>query len=258
MNWSDPDAPRERAFNVPRVVLALIALLVVIHAIVNLLLSEAAQIDLLELFAFVPGRYDATLLAESWPGGRFADVWTFVSYALLHADLMHLGVNVVWLLAFGSPLAWRFGPWRFLAFLAVTSAAGAGLHLVFHEHERIPMIGASAAISGAMAASMRFAFQPRGPIFMRGRGPEAYRVRALPLLVALRDFRVLAFLAVWFGINLIFGLGSFPIVGEGQSVAWQAHVGGFIAGLVLFGLFDPVRGGPDSRLAIERDARGPL
>ena len=57
---------------------------------------------------------------------------------------------------------------------------------------------------------------------------------------ALRNPRVLAFLAVWFGVNIIFGLGSISVGAEGASVAWQAHIGGFVAGLMLFSLFDPV------------------
>jgi membrane associated rhomboid family serine protease len=51
---------------------------------------------------------------------------------------------------------------------------------------------------------------------------------------------VLAFLAIWFGVNIIFGIGSLAIGAEGASVAWQAHIGGFFAGLVLFAWFDPV------------------
>ena len=57
---------------------------------------------------------------------------------------------------------------------------------------------------------------------------------------ALRNPRVLGFLAVWFGVNIIFGIGSIAIGADGASVAWQAHIGGFLAGLVLFSLFDPV------------------
>jgi membrane associated rhomboid family serine protease len=104
------------------------------------------------------------------------------------------------------------------------------------------MIGASAAISGAMAAAMRFAFQRGGPLGTLGGGDEdSYRVPAAPLARMLRDPRVLIFLVVWFGINLLFGLGTVSLPGMEQAVAWQAHVGGFLAGLLLFALFDPVR-----------------
>ena len=55
---------------------------------------------------------------------------------------------------------------------------------------------------------------------------------------------MLGFLAVWFGVNIIFGVGSIAIGADGASVAWQAHIGGFLAGLLLFSLFDPVPRGP--------------
>jgi membrane associated rhomboid family serine protease len=104
-----------------------------------------------------------------------------------------------------------------------------------------PMVGASASISGAMAASLRFAFQRGGPIFDRYGGDEAYRQPALPLRAALFHSPILVFIVVWFGLNYLFGIGALSLTDEVQSVAWQAHVGGFAAGLLLFGLFDPVR-----------------
>ena len=70
---------------------------------------------------------------------------------------------------------------------------------------------------------------------------SAYRVPAAPLAVALRDRRIVAFLVAWFGLNLLFGISSLDIFGMQQSVAWQAHIGGFLAGLLLFSTFDPVR-----------------
>ena len=93
-----------------------------------------------------------------------------------------------------------------------------------------------------MAGAMRFAFQQGGPLgFWRERDDAAYQVPALPLGGVLRDPRVMIFLIVWFGINLLFGMVSLPIGGNDQPVAWEAHIGGFVAGLVLFSLFDPVR-----------------
>jgi membrane associated rhomboid family serine protease len=73
---------------------------------------------------------------------------------------------------------------------------------------------------------------------LRGGDDRAYRVPAIPLSGVLRDPRVLLFLVVWFGINILFGLGSFPVAGIEQPVAWQAHIGGFLAGLLLFSWFD--------------------
>lgn len=231
---------REPLFNIPPIVVAVLALLVLVHAVRVFLFSEQQDIEFLLLFAFIPARYDSSvILGGALPGGA-ADVWTFVTYALLHADWTHLGVNSVWLLPFGSAVARRFGPLRFLAFLAVTAAAGAALHLATHAGEEYPMIGASAAISGTMAAAMRFAFQRGGPLgLLRDTEERTYRVPAIPLRNVLRDPRVLLFLIVWFGINLLFGLGSLPIAGGEHTVAWQAHIGGFLSGLLLFSWFDP-------------------
>jgi len=149
---------------------------------------------------------------------------------------------VLWLLPFGSALARRFGPIRFFLFMAVTAAAGALAHLVTHEHAIVPMIGASASVSGTMAAAIRFAFvQGSFLSFSRGDADAAAKVPALSLLDALRNGRVLGFLAVWFGVNIVFGVGSIAIGMDGASVAWQAHIGGFVAGLLVFSLFDPVR-----------------
>jgi membrane associated rhomboid family serine protease len=101
------------------------------------------------------------------------------------------------------------------------------------------MIGASAAISGTMAAAMRFAFQRGGPLgLLRDNDEQAYRVLAIPLVGVLSDARVLIFLGAWFAINILFGLGSLPITGGDQTIAWQAHIGGFLAGLLLFSWFD--------------------
>jgi membrane associated rhomboid family serine protease len=103
------------------------------------------------------------------------------------------------------------------------------------------MIGASASVSGTMAAAIRFAFvQGSFLSFSRGDAEAAARVPALSLADALRNTRVLGFLGVWFGVNIIFGVGSIAIGAEGASVAWQAHIGGFLAGLMSFSLFDPV------------------
>jgi membrane associated rhomboid family serine protease len=93
-----------------------------------------------------------------------------------------------------------------------------------------------------MAAAMRFAFQGRGSLI--GRDEAAYREPALPLAAVLRNGRVLTFLIVWFGLNLLFGLGSLSLDGGEQVIAWQAHMGGFIAGLLAFPLFDPVKAAP--------------
>jgi membrane associated rhomboid family serine protease len=233
---------REPIFNIPPVIIAVMAVLALVHVVRTYVLSDQQDLDFVLTFAFIPARYDTSALGGVLPGGFGAELWTFVTYSLIHADWIHYGVNMVWLLPFGSAVARRFGSTRFLAFFAVTAAAGAAVHLATNAGGQSPVIGASAAVSGTMAAAMRFAFQQGGPLSFRRRGDaDDYRVPAIPLVGVLRDPRVLAFLVVWFGINILFGMSSFPMpgIGAGQVVAWQAHIGGFLAGLFLFSWFDP-------------------
>jgi membrane associated rhomboid family serine protease len=237
----DDQPPRERIFNVPAVIAALIAALGLVHFLLSMVLNERQTNHALLLFAFIPARYDPSLpVGETWPGGFGADIWTFVTYAMLHGDLSHLFFNSIWLLAFGAPVARRFGPWRFLLFFAAAAVGGAVVHLATHFGEVLPMIGASAAISGAMAAAIRFAFQRGGPLTLWRSDGDGYRVPAAPLRQSLSDPRVLAFLLVWFGVNALFGLSPFALPGMEHAIAWQAHVGGFAVGLFAFSLFDPV------------------
>lgn len=238
-----PSPPRQRALNLPPVVTGTIAVLVLIQ-LARTFLSEQQEADILLLFAFIPARLDPSSdFSRLLPGGYAADLWTFVTYALLHGSWSHVLVNCLWLAAFGSAVAKRFGAARFLLFSAVCAVAGAALHLVTHWSEFVPMIGASGAISGQMAAAIRFVFGRGGPLNpIRYAAPSFDDAPAVPLRQALRQPQVIAFLAVWFGINLLFGLagGIIPGMGDDQ-VAWQAHVGGFLAGLLLFRFFDPVR-----------------
>jgi len=233
----------EPIFNVPPVVIATVAVLLLVHALRTLVLTDQQDAQFLLTFAFIPARYATTALPGGlYPGGFGAELWTFFSYAFIHADLLHIGLNLAWLLPFGTALARRFGAWRYVGFMLVMSAAGAFAHLISNPGAKVPMIGASAAVSGAMAAAMRFAFQQGGPLgVFRGGNADAYRVPARTLFATLRDVRFLMFLVVWIGLNALFGLGTVSIGGEeGQQIAWQAHIGGFFAGLILFDAFDPV------------------
>jgi membrane associated rhomboid family serine protease len=232
----------EPIFNIPPVVLAVTASMIAIHAGRALLLDIGSPADdeFLGLFAFITDRYGASPFG-AFPGGFGAEIWTFVTYALLHADFPHLAMNSLWFVAFGSPVARRFGTLRFLLLFAVTAAAGAATFVVVHGQNGAVLIGASAVASGMMGAAARFAFQPNGPITLwRENDERVYHVPALPLTEALRDRRIVIFLAAWFGVNLLFGLVSIPSLTEGQTIAWESHIGGFLAGFLLFSLFDPM------------------
>jgi membrane associated rhomboid family serine protease len=239
---TEPETPRQPVLNLPGALTVILIALVGVHLFRSILPAES-DTWLLWTFGFVPARFDTSVLSDRFAeyGGAGANVWTFLTYSFLHADFTHLIFNLLWLLPFGSAVARRFGAVRFFLFLSVAAIAGAAAHLATHARELAPMIGASAAVSGAMAAAIRFAFG-RGSFlsFRRGDADAAARVPALPLFGALRHPRVIAFLVVWFGINIVFGLGSAPFVAPSQSVAWQAHIGGFLAGLLLFSAFDPI------------------
>ena len=89
---------REPLFNIPAVVVCVLGVLALVHVVRTFALSEQQDIEFLLNFAFIPERYDNSfVLGGALPGGG-ADVWTFVTYALIHANWTHLGVNAVWLL----------------------------------------------------------------------------------------------------------------------------------------------------------------
>ena len=223
----------------PPIVTATMAVLLAVHALRELVLSPDADRLLLLLFAFIPARYDSGVL--DYPGGLAAELWSFVTYAFLHGGLTHLGFNAVWFVAFASPVARRFGTLRFVLFFMVTAAAGAAVHLATHTGDPALMVGASAAISGLMAAALRFVFQSGGPLGFFGRHDDrAYRVKAASLAASLRDPRIVVFLAVWLALNLLFGSGVAAIGDGDEPIAWQAHIGGLLAGLLGFSAFDPV------------------
>jgi membrane associated rhomboid family serine protease len=255
---------RERVFNVPGVILWLVLGMALIHAVRTYVLSNSADFDVLATFAFTPARltaqFDAAGVASvlreyALRGGGdieyatffFGDatpqLWTLLTYAFLHADWMHDGLNSVWLIAFGAPVARRFGSLRFLALFLVTALCGVLTHYALHAYEPMPIIGASAAVSGAMGAALRFVFQPGAPLglalALRPDEPLAYRLPALPLRRTLQDRRVLTFIIFWFVTNFAFGVAAQPLGLTDGGIAWEAHVGGFLAGLLLFSWFDP-------------------
>ena len=99
--------------------------------------------------------------------------------------------------------------------------------------EAVPVIGASAAVSGMMAATARFAFAPGVRLGAPGAMQRA-RMPAEPLLAVFRNPRALAFILVWFAVNLLFGLTEGLVPGASGLIAWEAHIGGFLAGLFAF------------------------
>jgi membrane associated rhomboid family serine protease len=223
----------EPIFNVPRGVLIAAALMIGLQLVKSLLPDEAGLKFLLTL-AFIPARYSGS--AAELPGGYVAAVTSFVTYMVVHAGWVHLAVNLAWMVAFGSAVAKRIGDAKFFYFSVQCGIAGALTHLALHFGQLAPVVGASAAISGQMAAAMRFVFGARPPL--RGGSPDLMRAPLESLGRTLTDWRILTVLAIWVVLNAIFGLGGLSLMGAGDEIAWEAHIGGFVYGLLCFGFFD--------------------
>ena len=220
---------REPVFNLPGVVLALIAACVGVHVVRTWLLSPAQDFEMMLRFAFIPLRYS---------GGYALDADAFLApftSAFMHGGVGHLAVNMIWLAAFGSPLANRIGAVRFLLFWALTSLAAVALHYVLHSAEAVPLVGASGAISGMMGAAARFGFR-----IDRSGGRAAFAGPILSIPAVFSSRMAVAFLGVWFAVNLAVGLG-FGTSQDGSSIAWEAHIGGFLAGFLAVRAFDRPR-----------------
>jgi membrane associated rhomboid family serine protease len=238
-------AATEPILNVPRGVSAAAGLMIAIQ-LVRGLLPDDVDLTVLLALAFIPARYSGA--AAELPGGYITSVTSFFTYMVVHAGWVHLVVNVLWMLAFGSAVARRVGDRKFVIFSVLCGLVGAVTHLVCHFGEMAPVVGASAAISGQMAGALRFIF--RAPASTGARAPDLLSAPLMPLGVTLRDPRILFFLALWVAINAYFGLSAVRIAGQEGAIAWEAHIGGFLCGLLTFGLFDQGNGVPEEERRI--------
>jgi membrane associated rhomboid family serine protease len=121
---------------------------------------------------------------------------------------------------------------KFLLFWAFTCAAAAALYWVLHMSAPIVLVGASGAISGMMGAAARFGFRVD-----RSHRPAAFTGRPLPVAECLQSRSVVTFLAIWMLVNLATGLVRFA-PGIDDQIAWEAHIGGFLAGFFGIDWFD--------------------
>ncbi len=216
--------------NVPGIVLVTIGLLFAIHALRVWLFSLETNQNIIIDFAFIPARYVIAELNELSP---FAGYWSPLTYSFLHGDWTHIFMNVLWMLVFGGVVANRIGNAGFIMLFVLGSLGGAAAHYVSHPGELVPIVGASASVSAFMGAAIRFAF-PKGQRFSM----YVAHLPAQPLSRVFTNPQAMTFVAVWFVLNLVFGIGAPSLLAESPSIAWQAHIGGFVAGLLLFPFFD--------------------
>ncbi|MDB5622927.1 MAG: rhomboid family intrarane serine protease [Devosia sp.] len=226
---------REPVFLLPGSVTALCGVLVAIHLASTVILNTDGLNQLIFWGAFLPLRIVAAGddLSLAWPL-----LWTPLTHAFLHGGWDHLLVNVAWLAIFATPVARRYGAWPMLVMFCVASIAGAAAFAATTLWNGAYLIGASGGVAGLTGAAVRFIFQP----MLIGEDPQTgERVilgRRLASLQGLfRDKRARMFVLIWVALNAAVPLLPM-LTGTDVGVAWQAHLGGFFAGLLMVGLFE--------------------
>jgi membrane associated rhomboid family serine protease len=184
--------------------------LIAINVVVFLLELQAGN-DFIQKWAFIPARFSEEP-AE--------DVATLFSAMFMHGGWMHLGGNMLYLWIFGDNVEDRFGSVRFLLFYLAAGLAASFAQYAVNPASPIPNVGASGAIAGVLGAYLLMFPKARVNVLL-GRQ-----------VVAMPAFIVLGF---WIVLQLVSGVGSIADTAQTEQggVAYMAHVGGFVAGLVL-------------------------
>ena len=199
----------------PVVTMALIALNSLAY-LYQLRVDEPTHRALLEDYAVVPA---------AWSFGQL------VTSMFLHADILHFATNMVFLWIFGDNVEDRLGHLRFLLFYLLAGVAAGITHIVVNSGSAIPSIGASGAIAGVLAAYLR--------LFPRA---EVRTLLFIGPFIAMPRLSAALLIGFWFVTQLFAGVTSLGAETEQTSgVAFWAHIGGFVAGLVLAQFMAPPR-----------------
>jgi membrane associated rhomboid family serine protease len=166
-----------------------------------------------------------THLPQIGPSAVVPGLVSFVSSMFLHGDLVHLAGNMLFLWVFGNNVEESLGRTRFLVFYLACGLAAAFTQIAASPDSTVPMVGASGAIAGILGAYLL--------LFPRARVLTVIPVFIFPYFVRLPAFVVLG---LWFLFQVLYSLFSDP--GRG-GVAWYAHVGGFVAGMILLQILLP-------------------
>ena len=146
-----------------------------------------------------------------------------VSFMFLHGGFLHLLGNMWSLYIFGDNVEDRLGPLRYIAFYLLSGLISGLTHLILNAHSTAPTIGASGAVAGVMGAY--FLLYPRSKIL------TLIPIIFIPWFVEIPAF---FFLGIWFLIQLFNASRTF---GAASGIAWWAHIGGFVCGMLLLKLF---------------------
>jgi membrane associated rhomboid family serine protease len=216
--------------SVPVVTRALILINVVVFFF-ELSLSRESIIQLFYLFGVVPARFTDPEWAASigFPIGSY---WSLLTHQFLHGGWLHIVANMWTLWIFGDNVEDRMGPLRFIIFYLVCGVLAAVTQVLVTPDATIPSVGASGAIAGVLGAYLLFF-------------PTARLIVLIPILFFPFFFELPAviFLVLWFFIQLFSGTAMLASPQQVGGIAFWAHIGGFIAGMLLCRFFvrRPVR-----------------
>lgn len=185
-------------------------------------LGPAQEFKLFHLFGVVPARFfnPEWAMFQGYPEGLLLPLGT---HMFLHSGWMHLILNMWTLWIFGDNVEDVMGPFRFLTFYMLCGLGALAVHMLTSPGSTVPVVGASGAIAGVMGAYF-FLY------------PHAKVVTFLPILIIPFVFELPAvfYLGAWFMTQVFSGMLA-PSGGGG--VAWWAHIGGFVAGMLLLRFF---------------------
>ena len=205
--------------NYPVVNTTIIGINVVVYLIQ---LFQGTEINrFIYIYGLVPARYSIPQFAEYFTLGQQA--FSLVSFMFLHGSFWHILGNMWSLYIFGDNVEDRLGPVRYALFYLLCGIASGLSHLVLNLHSNVPTIGASGAIAGVMGAY--FILHPRSKIL------TLIPIFFIPYFINIPAF---VFLGLWFLLQFINAAGSH---GSTAGIAWWAHIGGFVFGMIFLKLF---------------------
>ena len=172
-------------------------------------------------YALVPAVYGNPEMARQ-AGLDPTNLLAFVTNTFMHGGYLHLIVNMWTLWLFGLPVEDRLGPWRFVLFYLACGTAGSVAHMVFNLNSPVPALGASGAIAGVLGG---FAW-----LCPRAKVAVVQPIFFFPLFFRLP---ALVFTAIWFLFQLVPGVAALSAAPTAGGIAWWAHIGGFVAGLLI-------------------------
>ena len=204
---------------IPIVTWALIALNVLVF-FMEIARPEAALQSFIQAWGVVPREYSAGHDIAPLINAPF---WvTLFSSMFLHGGWMHLGGNMLYLWIFGDNIERAMGGLKFLIFYLVCGLAASFAHIMFNLGSNMPAVGASGAISGVLGGYLLLFPSNRVRVITYG------RIASVPAMVVI---------GLWIVLQFVNGIGSVARTDETAGVAYMAHIGGFVAGLVLVKLF---------------------